>query len=191
MKIPSGFAGVPQFGQQYRTSPHQPLWQSPDHPLQELPGLPPPHPSGEGLSGCTGLSDTPLQTGWIHVQQTHEKLYLSNNYTNHFICPCDKRLNVFFLNVSVLKKQRPCHCCLVHARALVSKTLSCLLCLERYTELSCFSYHPNVNKDDREEAWSFIDLRAEYGRMGIPSNLWYHTPANSEYRVGTHVMFCT
>ncbi|XP_031415476.1 myotubularin-related protein 7b isoform X2 [Clupea harengus] len=54
---------------------------------------------------------------------------------------------------------------------------------ERYTELSCFSYHPNVNKDDREEAWSFIDLRAEYGRMGIPSNLWYHTPANSEYRV--------
>ncbi|KAG5285763.1 hypothetical protein AALO_G00007180 [Alosa alosa] len=54
---------------------------------------------------------------------------------------------------------------------------------ERYTELSCFSYHPNVNKDEREEAWSFIDLRAEYGRMGIPSNLWYLTPANSEYRV--------
>ncbi|MCJ8749304.1 hypothetical protein PDJAM_G00174750 [Pangasius djambal] len=54
---------------------------------------------------------------------------------------------------------------------------------ERYGELYCFSYLPSVVKEEREKAWSFLDLWAEFSRMGIPSNLWHITPANHEYRV--------
>ncbi|GAA6084292.1 myotubularin-related protein 7b isoform X1, partial [Tachysurus ichikawai] len=54
---------------------------------------------------------------------------------------------------------------------------------ERYGELFCFSFLPSMVKEDREKAWSFLDLRAEFSRMGIPSNLWHITPANHEYRV--------
>ncbi|XP_066515852.1 myotubularin-related protein 7b isoform X2 [Hoplias malabaricus] len=54
---------------------------------------------------------------------------------------------------------------------------------ERYTELYCFSFQPNLDKEEREKAWSFLDLRSEFSRMGIPSNLWHITPANHEYRV--------
>ncbi|XP_030643738.1 myotubularin-related protein 7b [Chanos chanos] len=54
---------------------------------------------------------------------------------------------------------------------------------ERYVELYCFSFNPNLNKEEREKGWSLIDPRAEFSRMGIPSNLWHITPANSEYRV--------
>ncbi|TSN95686.1 Myotubularin-related protein 7 [Bagarius yarrelli] len=36
---------------------------------------------------------------------------------------------------------------------------------------------------EREKAWSFLELRADFSRMGIPSNLWHVTPANYEYRI--------
>ncbi|KAM4750736.1 myotubularin-related protein 7b isoform 2-T2 [Anableps anableps] len=54
---------------------------------------------------------------------------------------------------------------------------------EKYGELYCLSFNPNVNKEEREESWSFIDLKADYKRMGVPNNLWVSTAANSEYRV--------
>ncbi|KAG7458582.1 hypothetical protein MATL_G00221980 [Megalops atlanticus] len=54
---------------------------------------------------------------------------------------------------------------------------------ERYGELYCFSFNPKVDKEEREEAWSFIDLKAEYSRMGVPNHLWQITHANSEYRI--------
>ncbi|XP_015226930.1 PREDICTED: myotubularin-related protein 7-like [Cyprinodon variegatus] len=54
---------------------------------------------------------------------------------------------------------------------------------EKYSELYCLSFNPNVNKEEREESWSFIDLKADYKRMGVPNNLWVSTAANSEYRV--------
>ncbi|XP_016092365.1 myotubularin-related protein 7-like [Sinocyclocheilus grahami] len=54
---------------------------------------------------------------------------------------------------------------------------------ERYGELFCFSFNPNLDKELREKAWGFIDLKAEFNRMGIPSNLWHVTAANHEYRV--------
>ncbi|XP_016384918.1 myotubularin-related protein 7-like isoform X2 [Sinocyclocheilus rhinocerous] len=53
---------------------------------------------------------------------------------------------------------------------------------ERYGELFCFSFNPNLDKELREKAWGFIDLKAEFNRMGIPSNLWHVTAANHEYR---------
>ena len=50
-------------------------------------------------------------------------------------------------------------------------------------ELYCLSFNPNVNKEEREESWNFMDLMADYKRMGVPNNLWVATAANSEYRV--------
>lgn len=41
-----------------------------------------------------------------------------------------------------------------------------------------------MNKEKREESWNFIDLLADYKRMGVPNNLWVTTAVNSEYRVG-------
>uniref|UniRef100_G3PVV8 Myotubularin phosphatase domain-containing protein n=1 Tax=Gasterosteus aculeatus aculeatus TaxID=481459 RepID=G3PVV8_GASAC len=52
-----------------------------------------------------------------------------------------------------------------------------------YSELYCLSFNPNVNKVEREESWNFIDLTADFKRMGVPNNLWVATVANSEYRV--------
>ncbi|XP_070712500.1 myotubularin-related protein 7b [Pempheris klunzingeri] len=54
---------------------------------------------------------------------------------------------------------------------------------EKYSELYCLSFNPNVNKEEREESWNFIELMADYKRMGVPNNLWVTTAANSEYRV--------
>ncbi|XP_058495983.1 myotubularin-related protein 7b isoform X2 [Solea solea] len=54
---------------------------------------------------------------------------------------------------------------------------------EKYSELYCLSFNPNVNKEQRAESWAFIDLVADYKRMGVPNNLWVATAANSEYRV--------
>ncbi|KAM8771729.1 myotubularin-related protein 7b isoform 1-T1 [Acanthopagrus schlegelii] len=54
---------------------------------------------------------------------------------------------------------------------------------EKYSELYCLSFNPSVNKEEREESWNFIDLMADYKRMGVPNNLWVTTAANSEYRV--------
>lgn len=45
------------------------------------------------------------------------------------------------------------------------------------------SFNPNVNKEERQESWNFIDVMADYKRMGVPNNLWVGTAANSEYRV--------
>lgn len=42
-----------------------------------------------------------------------------------------------------------------------------------------------MNKEKREESWNFIDLLADYKRMGVPNNLWVTTAVNSEYRVGS------
>lgn len=60
---------------------------------------------------------------------------------------------------------------------------------EKYSELYCLSFNPNVNKEEREESWNFIDLVADYKRMGVPNNLWVTTAANSEYRVSL-IMTC-
>lgn len=59
---------------------------------------------------------------------------------------------------------------------------------EKYSELYCMSFNPNVNKEEREESWNLIDLMADYKRMGVPNNLWVSTTANSEYRVSRNAM---
>lgn len=54
---------------------------------------------------------------------------------------------------------------------------------EKYEELYCFSFNPNADKAERELSWDFLDLKAEYSRMGLPNKLWHVTPINREYRV--------
>lgn len=48
-----------------------------------------------------------------------------------------------------------------------------------------------MNKEEREESWNFIDLMADYKRMGVPNNLWVSTAANSEYRVSPTVNYAS
>uniref|UniRef100_A0A4W4GY42 Uncharacterized protein n=2 Tax=Electrophorus electricus TaxID=8005 RepID=A0A4W4GY42_ELEEL len=54
---------------------------------------------------------------------------------------------------------------------------------ERYEELYCFSFMPNVDKAARGQAWDFLNLKAEYNRMGVSNKLWHTTSVNREYRV--------
>ncbi|KAM8842285.1 phosphatidylinositol-3-phosphate phosphatase MTMR7-like isoform 1-T1 [Synchiropus picturatus] len=54
---------------------------------------------------------------------------------------------------------------------------------EKYSELYCLSFNPNVNKEKREASWKFIDLTEDFKRLGVPNNLWVATTANTEYRV--------
>ncbi|KAM6953572.1 myotubularin-related protein 7a [Aplochiton taeniatus] len=54
---------------------------------------------------------------------------------------------------------------------------------EQYEELYCFSYNPNIDKEERQHQWDLLDLKAEYSRMGIPNSLWKLSPVNREYKV--------
>lgn len=58
---------------------------------------------------------------------------------------------------------------------------------ERYEELYCFSFKTNFNKAERDENWDFIDMKAEYSRMGVPNKLWHVTSINREYRVSVYL----
>ncbi|KAI4832244.1 hypothetical protein KUCAC02_015218 [Chaenocephalus aceratus] len=54
-------------------------------------------------------------------------------------------------------------------------------------ERDCLDVHTSLVRlsrpEERQESWSFMDLTADYKRMGLPNNLWVSTAANSEYRV--------
>jgi myotubularin-related protein 6/7/8 len=56
---------------------------------------------------------------------------------------------------------------------------------EQYEELYCFSYKPNVDEAERKEEWSFLNLKAEYRRLGIPNSLWKSSPVNQSYKVSS------
>ncbi|KAM3612090.1 uncharacterized protein V6R79_002581 [Siganus canaliculatus] len=54
---------------------------------------------------------------------------------------------------------------------------------ESYEELYCFSFKPNVGEEERRQEWDFLDLRADYKRMGLPNSLWKLSPVNQHYKV--------
>ncbi|XP_017275287.1 myotubularin-related protein 7a [Kryptolebias marmoratus] len=54
---------------------------------------------------------------------------------------------------------------------------------ESYEELYCFSYQPNVDEEVRRQEWAFLDLKADYSRMGLPNSLWKLSPVNQHYKV--------
>ncbi|KAG9342425.1 hypothetical protein JZ751_016427 [Albula glossodonta] len=89
-------------------------------------------------------------------------------------CPLLIRCKNFQVILFLIPKERDCQD--------VQLSLARLSRPERYGELYCFSFNPKVDPDDREAAWTRVDLRAEYCRMGVPNHLWQITHANSEYR---------
>uniref|UniRef100_A0A8C7WRH3 Myotubularin related protein 7a n=1 Tax=Oryzias sinensis TaxID=183150 RepID=A0A8C7WRH3_9TELE len=52
---------------------------------------------------------------------------------------------------------------------------------EKYEELYCFSYKPNVPQ--RRQEWAFVDARADYRRMGLPNSQWKLSSVNRHYKV--------
>lgn len=58
-----------------------------------------------------------------------------------------------------------------------------LFVAESYEELYCFSYKPNIDGDKRWQEWDFLDVTADYNRMGLPDSLWKLSPVNRHYKV--------
>ncbi|XP_032410896.1 myotubularin-related protein 7a isoform X1 [Xiphophorus hellerii] len=54
---------------------------------------------------------------------------------------------------------------------------------ERYEELYCFSYQPNVDEEARRREWAFVDLKADFSRMGLPNAQWKLSPVNQHHKV--------
>ncbi|XP_014896741.1 myotubularin-related protein 7a [Poecilia latipinna] len=54
---------------------------------------------------------------------------------------------------------------------------------QRYEELYCFSYKPNVDEEERRRDWAFVDLKADFSRMGLPNAQWKLSPVNQQYKV--------
>ena len=77
--------------------------------------------------------------------------------------------------------------CLAHTDwSFCSSDFICepVFCLaESYTELYCFSYKPNVDEEERRQEWDFLDLKADYSRMGLPNSLWKLSSLNQHYKV--------
>ncbi|KAM8908315.1 myotubularin-related protein 7a isoform 2-T2 [Spinachia spinachia] len=42
---------------------------------------------------------------------------------------------------------------------------------------------PNVDEEERRQEWDFLDLKADYSRMGLPNSLWKLSPVNQHYKV--------
>uniref|UniRef100_A0AAQ4REC3 Myotubularin related protein 7a n=1 Tax=Gasterosteus aculeatus aculeatus TaxID=481459 RepID=A0AAQ4REC3_GASAC len=75
----------------------------------------------------------------------------------------------------VVPRERECHD--------VHLSLQRLSQPERCEELYCFSYKPNVDEEERRREWDFLDLKADYSRMGLPNSLWKLSPVNQHYKV--------
>ncbi|XP_012722311.2 myotubularin-related protein 7a [Fundulus heteroclitus] len=54
---------------------------------------------------------------------------------------------------------------------------------ERYEELYCFSYKPNIHEEERRREWAFVDLKADFRRMGLPNSQWKLSLVNQHYKV--------
>ncbi|KAI3351959.1 hypothetical protein L3Q82_020792 [Scortum barcoo] len=75
----------------------------------------------------------------------------------------------------VIPRERECHD--------VHLSLQRLSQPESYEELYCFSYKPNVDDEERRQEWDFLELKADYSRMGLPNSLWKLSPVNRRYKV--------
>ncbi|XP_066236331.1 myotubularin-related protein 7 isoform X1 [Saccopteryx leptura] len=53
----------------------------------------------------------------------------------------------------------------------------------KYEELYCFSFNPKLDKEEREQGWTLIDLSEEYRRMGLPNDHWQLSDVNRDYHV--------
>lgn len=75
----------------------------------------------------------------------------------------------------IISKEQECHD--------IHLSLQRLSQPESYDELYCFAYKPNVDEKERRQEWDFLDLKADYSRMGLPNSLWKLSPVNQHYKV--------
>lgn len=136
--------------------------------------------------------------GWINrLSVTLVFLHLLRNAFSISLCEqgCSWWSECAFLAVTHNKrKQLTCSlqqsyssvCCCLPA-FLSDYCWHVFFCLaEKYEELYCFSFHPNVDNSERVRSWEFLDLKAEYNRMGLPNKQWHVTPINREYTVSMY-----
>lgn len=112
--------------------------------------------------------------------------YLHYEYLlTEFLDPCLEC--VIYHRVELIK-----YCLCVHGEMRNVLSLICVrlwsnkivLCLaESYEELYCFAYKPNTDEEGRQQEWGFLDLKAEYSRMGLPNPLWRLSSVNRHYKV--------
>lgn len=57
------------------------------------------------------------------------------------------------------------------------------LSAESFAELYCFSYKPNVDEEERRQEWDFLEVKADYSRMGLPNSMWKLSSINQHYEV--------
>ncbi|XP_077388762.1 myotubularin-related protein 7a isoform X2 [Festucalex cinctus] len=91
-------------------------------------------------------------------------------------CPLLIRCKNFQALHFVIPQERECHDIHVSLQRLSQP--------ERYDELYCFSYQPkDDDEEERQREWEFLDLRAEYSRMGMPNSQWKLSLLNRHYKV--------
>ncbi|KAK3728847.1 hypothetical protein QZH41_020231 [Actinostola sp. cb2023] len=54
---------------------------------------------------------------------------------------------------------------------------------EKLEDLYAFSYSPQSEKLTRSAGWALFDIKSEYARMGVPSELWTATTTNRGYKI--------
>lgn len=97
----------------------------------------------------------------------------SGNATT-FTCPCSVSPSQVSCGTRGGQQHPPCF----------HQTRGYVLCLaESYAELYCFSFKPNIDEHERQREWDFLDLQADYSRMGLPNSLWKLSPVNRHHEV--------
>ncbi|KAE8286218.1 Myotubularin-related protein 7 [Larimichthys crocea] len=102
-------------------------------------------------------------------------------------CPLIIHCKNFQVHHFVIPLERECHD--VHLSLLrLSQPGETVLSSSRLAQIElrgayCFSYKPNVDDEERRQEWDFLDLKADYSRMGLPNSLWKLSPINQRYKV--------
>lgn len=124
------------------------------------------------VESSSNNSAAAAQEIWIlhHHIASVEKLSLTTTG-----CPLVLQCRNFRVVHFVVQRERDCHD--------IYSSLLRLLRPVSYEELYAFSYNPKQNDQQREEGWQFIDLGAEFERMGVPCDQWQLTDVNREYKV--------
>ncbi|KAK6494216.1 myotubularin-related protein 7-like [Huso huso] len=117
------------------------------------------------------VSETRKETWILHSQICS----VEKQSTSATGCPLLIRCKNYQVIQFIILQERDCHDVYISLMRLSRP--------EKYEELYCFSFNPNLDKEDQEQAWNFIDLKAEYNRMGVPIQLWYITHLNRDYGV--------
>ncbi|EDO34710.1 predicted protein [Nematostella vectensis] len=54
---------------------------------------------------------------------------------------------------------------------------------EKLEDLYAFSYSPQTEKLTQSAGWALFDIKSDYTRMGVPSDLWTATQLNKDYEL--------